>query len=138
MKITFYRKIIKLYSWLFVYYFTILLFHNKNCLYKWFNNVLLPVVKTSLFYLLFNLNYGAIRIYYVLLFILGICSYYLFYYPIVLPIYTKVIHCVKMPIKRFFLVFSQYISIIRMLLKKIKRRLHHVTSNQKKGSKEKT
>ena len=92
----------------------------------------------TMFYLLFNLNNGILRIYYVLLFVIGICSYYVLYYPIVFPVYTKVIHYVKIPIKRFFLVFSQYISIIRMLLKKTKRRLHNVASNQEKSSKEKT
>ena len=92
------------------------------------------VFHLTVFYLLYNLNFGSLRLYYVLLFILGITSYYLLYYPIVFPIYTKVIHYVKLPIKRFFLVFSQYISIIKMLLKKGKRRLRNVTSDQKESS----
>ena len=129
-------------GWIYgiIYSFLQLVFINRRItFFRILIEILFQLIfHTTLFYLLFNLNYGVVRIYYVLLFILGICSYYLFYYPIVLPLYSKVIHYVKVPIKRFFLVFSQYISIIRMLLKKIKRRLHNDTGNQKKGSKEKT
>ncbi|MBR5796519.1 MAG: spore cortex biosynthesis protein YabQ [Erysipelotrichaceae bacterium] len=85
------------------------------------------VFHSTVFYLLYILNNGTFRLYYALLFIIGIIAYYKLYYPYVLPLYCKVIDCVKVHIKRIFLVFSRYISII-MKVSKRKRRLHNDTS----------
>lgn len=75
-----------------------------------------------LFSLLYKLNGGSLHLYYVLLFLLGMYAYHRIYYPIIIPIYIQFIHYVKLPIKRIFLVFSQFISIIIMLMKKVKKK----------------
>ena len=124
-------------GWIYgmIYSFLQMVFNKKVTIFRIILELLFQFVfHTTVFYVLYTLNSGSLRIYYVLLFILGITSFYIIYYPIVTPVYCKVIHYVKIPIKRIFLVFSQYISIIKMLLKRIKRRLHNVTSNQEKSS----
>ena len=90
---------------------------------------------SSVYYILFSLNGGMLRIYYVLLFLLGLFLYYLWYYPIVLPVYCGIIYYVKLPIKWIYLVFSQFISIINMLLNSMKRRvrLRHDECTKKKS-----
>lgn len=88
---------------------------------------------SAVFFCLFQLNGGILRVYYVLLFIIGIYFYYLWYYPLLLPVFESVLYYLKVPIKLFFLVFSQFISIIRILIEKARRRFDRNNDN---GTKE--
>lgn len=126
-------------GWIYgmLYSFLQLWFHSKT---RFLNRIVFEVVFQSFFhitvyYLLFLLNGGIVRMYYILLFIVGLWLYYLLYYPIVIPLYIKVIYYVKIPINRINLVFSQFISIIIMLLKKVKGRFwfHNDTKYKKKS-----
>ena len=102
--------------------FVELLFSNNNIVNKLFILLFHALYHLFLFYLLYRLNSGALQLYYVLLFFLGMYAYYRLYYPIIIPIYIQCIHYVKIPIKQFFLVFSQFISIIIMLMKSVKKK----------------
>lgn len=87
---------------------------------------------SCVYYLLFLLNGGVLRLYYVFLFLIGLFLYYIWYYPLLLPVFNGVVYYVKIPIKLFFLVFSKFISIIKMLIKKVKRRLIHNNDDRTK------
>lgn len=102
--------------------FVDLIFTNKNIINQILILIFHAVYHLFLFSLLYRLNGGALHFYYVLLFLLGMYVYHRIYYPIIIPIYIQFIHYVKLPIKRIFLVFSQFISIIIMLIKKVKKK----------------
>ena len=102
--------------------FVDLMFTSKNIINRILILIFHAVYHLFLFTLLYRLNGGSLHLYYVLLFLLGMYAYHRIYYPIIIPIYIQVIHYVKLPIKRFFLVFSQFISIIIMLMKKVKKK----------------
>ena len=98
--------------------FVELMFTSKNIINRILILIFHGVYHLFLFSLLYQLNGGSLYLYYVLLFLLGMYAYHRIYYPIIIPIYIQFIHYVKLPIKRIFLVFSQFISIIIMLMKK--------------------
>lgn len=124
-------------GWIYgaIFSFIDLFFYKKRIFYCILNIIFHCLYHIGIFYLLYGLNGGVLRFYYVIVFLIGLGAYYRWYYPLIIPIYIQCIHYVKLPIKRIILVFSQFISIINMLLKSDKRKLgmHNDTSNKKKG-----
>ena len=120
-------------GWMYGMLFTFvdLLFNRRKvviCMYDIFFHI-------GMFYLLYILNGGLLRAYYVLLFIAGYVLYEYLYYPQVIPLFIQCIYYVKIPINRFLLVFSQFISIIKMLMKRENRKMgmHSDTSSKEKS-----
>ena len=126
-------------GWMYgmLYSFLQLLFkQDKVSVYR----IIVEVVFQCVFHgfvlsLLVLVNNGSIRGYYVIVFIIGMVMFYIGYYPIIVPIYIKVVEYLRKYLKRISFVFSKFISIIRMLFKKVKRRVwfHNDTSNKKKS-----
>lgn len=91
------------------------------------------------FYLLFRLNGGRLRLYYVLLFLLGYYLYYVLYYPFFLPIYDGLARMISPIFHHGAVVFSKIDRIIKIQRTKMKRRMesHGKARARKKEAKKK-